>query len=166
MDEERGKFQFAGLKFLYDMELVDDPQLINNLKMNIFDVSAHIRDVEFLSSYHHKSMLIYLDLNWFGRTFLQKRLSIDTLDRVKQLLPNFRFRVVTDRKIFDLALEKVRIALKGDANEKSNPGTGVAPGSKPDQGQPHGARPAAADQSELPEESGVLQDPPAKAGDR
>ena len=118
MDDAKGKFQFAGLKFLYDMELVDDPQLINNMKLNVFDVSSSIKDCEFLSSYHHKSMLIWLDVNWIGKMLLEKRIVTGVTDRVQQLLPNFRFRVTTDRKIFDLALAKVEAVLKGETYEK------------------------------------------------
>lgn len=117
MDGEKGKFQFAGLKFLYEMELIDDPQLINNLKLNILDISGSIRDVEFLSSYNHRAMLIYIDVSWFGRKFLLKRIEASILDRVKQLLPNFRFRVTAERKILDMALEKVQSVLKGEPNE-------------------------------------------------
>lgn len=119
MDETKSKFQFAGLKFLYDMELIDDPQLINNMKLNVFDVSNFIRDVEFLSSYHHKSMLIWLDVSWLGKKLFEKSIVAGVTDRVQQLLPNFRFRVVTDRKIFDLSLEKVKIMMKGASHENA-----------------------------------------------
>lgn len=118
MDDTKAKFQYAGLRFLYDMEIIDDPQLINNMKLNIFDVSSCIRDADFLSSFHQKSMLIWLDVNWLGRTFLKKRIETSVTDRVQQLLPNFRFRVTTDRKIFDLALAKVKAALKGEKYEQ------------------------------------------------
>lgn len=120
MDVEKGKFQYAGLKFLYEMELIDEPQLINNLKMNIFDISSSIKDIEFLSSYHHRQMLIYIEVSWFGRKFLMKRIEDGILERVKQLLPNFRFRVTSDRKILDLALKTVQSVLKGEQNESSN----------------------------------------------
>lgn len=164
MDREKGKFQFAGLKFLYEMELVDDPQLINNLKLNIFDISSSIRDVEFLSSYHHRQMLIYIELSWFGRKFLQKGIEAEILDRVQQLLPNFKFRVTSDRKILDMALDRVKTVLKGGNNESSSvPASGSNPGA--DQ---HSAVAASKSGSEpeLQEEPGVLQDSKTEAGDR
>lgn len=117
MDEDKGKFQYSALKFVYDLELVDDPQLINNMKLNIFSVSSQIKEVEMVASYHTKSMLIWIDLAWLGKTFLKNRIEMGVLDRVQQLLPNFRFRVVSDRVILDLALEKVKKALKGGKNE-------------------------------------------------
>lgn len=132
MNEEKGKFQFAGLKFLFDMELVDDPQLINHLKLNILSVSPSIKDVELLTSYAHKSILIWIDLSWLGRKFSEKRIVAVVTDRVQQLLPNFRFRVVTDKKILDLAIERLKAAI-GGKNEKvpnkspSDAGTGSSP---------------------------------------
>lgn len=113
MDEEKGKFQYSALKFLYDLELVDDPQLINNMKLNVFSISASIRDVEMLSSYHQKSMLIFIDLTWLGKKFLKNQIEVGVLDRVQQLLPNFKFRVVSDRTIFDAALARVKKVLQG-----------------------------------------------------
>lgn len=136
MEETKGKFQYAGLKFLYDTELVDDPQLINNMKLNIFDISGSIQEVDLLSSYHHKSMLVWLDLSWFGKKFLEKRIVAGVTDRVQQLLPNFRFRVTTDRKIFDLALVRVKTVLKGESNEKVS--TVIDGSSDPKSGAPTG----------------------------
>lgn len=118
MDQEKGKFQYSALRFIFDMELVDDPQLINHMKMNIFSISRHIKDTELLSSIHTKSMLVYIDLNWVGRTFLKNRIEAEVFDRVKELLPNFNFRVVSNKVIFDMAIEKVKNALKGGTSEK------------------------------------------------
>lgn len=142
MQDDKGKFQFSGLRFLYDMELIDDPQLINNMKLNIFDVSGSIKEVDLLSSYHHKSMLIWLDVSWLGKKFLEKRIVAGVTDKVQQLLPNFRFRVTTDRKIFDLALERVKTVLKGENNEKVPTATSLDDGSK--SGAPTGEAPAEA----------------------
>jgi len=158
MDAEKGKFQYAGLKFLYEMELIEDPQLINNLKLNIFNVSSCVRDVEFLSSYNHRAMLIYIDISWIGRKFLLKRIESGILERVTQLLPKFKFRVTADRKIFDLSLEKVKTVLKGDSNEKpSSSGSTIAPAPVQSVGTPSS--------SELPKEPNILQDPDTKTGD-
>lgn len=167
MDLEKGKFQYAGLKFLYEMELIDDPQLVNNLKLNILDISGTIKDVEFLSSYNHRAMLIYIDVSWFGRKFLLKRIEAGILDRVKQLLPNFRFRVTADRKIMDLALEKVKSVLKGEPNENSKrTASTIVGGTNPDSRVAEPAPEAAGDKPELQAESNVLQDPQTKTEDQ
>jgi hypothetical protein len=159
MDEERGKFQFAGLKFIYDLELVDDPVLINNLKMNILDVSTWIQDVELLSSYNHRCMLVYVKMGWIGRKFFHKTIEDGVLDRVKQLLPRFKFRVVTDRKIMDLALEKVKYALGGTTNENTVDNGVRASDSKSDTGTRGNVDSGVSStESKLQKEPNVLQD--------
>lgn len=167
MDAEKGKFQFAGLKFLYEMELIDDPQLINNLKLNIFDVSSCIKDVEFLSSYQHRAMLIFIEVSWLGQKFLMKRIEAGILERVKQLLPNFRFRVTADRKIMDLALEKVKFVLKGEPNENANrtASSNVAPNSKHNESVVVDEASRVSSSTELPTESSAVQDPKTKTED-
>lgn len=165
MDLEKGKFQFAGLKFLYEMEIIDDPQLINNMKLNIFDISSTIRDVEFLSSYQHRSILIYIDVNWLGRKFLLKQIEAGILERVQQLLPNFKFRVTADRKILDLALEKVKNVLKGEPNESSKHTSTTVP-NESDKDTRIAIPVATTSEPELPKEPSVLQDPEVKTNDK
>lgn len=119
MDFEKGQFQFAAIQWLFDMELVDDPQLINTLKLNILSTSEAIQEVELLTSQQHRQMLIYVELKltWFQRTFFQKRILDEVerrvTERVRTLLPRFRVRVVNDRRIMNLAIEKVKFALTG-----------------------------------------------------
>lgn len=117
---ERGKFQLGALKYLYEMELVDDPQLINNLKMNIMMASKHIREVEFIASYHRKQMLVWIELNWWGRKFLKSRIKADVYEVLTQLLPNFSFRVTEDYSILELAQEKIAKTLSGESYEKTS----------------------------------------------
>ena len=151
MDEVKGKFQFAGLSWLYQMELIDDPQLINNLKLNIFDASPHVREVEFVSSHFHRSMLVWIELSWLGRfDFVRSRAVSSVEERIKQLLPNFRIRVVTDRSIFDLALDKVSKAMERKKEEATDVKTTVANVVKPDSS-------AVASSSELQQKSDLLQ---------
>lgn len=123
MNEEKLGLQANGLKWLYDMQLVEDPQLINNLKLNILVTSRYIREVEILSSQAHKSMLVYLEVGSIARFFFKKRIQAEALDRLQQLLPSFRFRVIFDRQILDLAVEKVKAATaalpKGENDEDS-----------------------------------------------
>lgn len=120
MDLQKGQFQFSALKWLYELELIDDPQLINNLKGNLFSISPHVSEVEFIASYQNKQMLIWLELTWIGRVFLKERILTAATERVNALLPNFKVRVVTDRAILDLAVSKVKNALTGaPSNEKT-----------------------------------------------
>jgi hypothetical protein len=104
---EKLKYQHEGLKWLYEMELVTDPQLINNLKINVFSISNGIKEAEFIVSEHQKAILAWIDLGWFHKKFKGEQIKLDVYERLKQLLPSFKFRVVTDREIFDMSLNKL-----------------------------------------------------------
>lgn len=114
---DKSKFQYEGLKWLYEMQLLDNPQLINNLKMNILLISTSIRDVELLVYREKKQMLIYIDLTWYGRKFKKDQIFIEVEEVVSQLLPSFKFRVTNDFNILALAIERVKQALTGRKNE-------------------------------------------------
>jgi len=102
--------QSFGIKWMYQMELIEDPELISNLKLNILMVSRSIQDVELLSihNFGRKEMLVWLDVNWWGSTFLTKRLEENVLGVVSKLLPSFKLRVTLDRSILDKALVNVQ----------------------------------------------------------
>lgn len=154
MDADKGKFQYNGLQFVYDMELVDDPQLINNLKLNIFSISGYVREVELLSSFQHRQMLVYVELSWVGRMFFKNVIVTGVTERVQSLLPRFKIRVITDHAILDLALERVKAALTGGkSNAKISEPNVVAP-SEPVVGN-----------GELQAQSNLLQHPQAEAVD-
>lgn len=108
---DNAKYQYAGLQWIREMELLDNKQLINILKMNILLVSNRVKEVELLISSENKQMLVYLDLSWLGRKFFRKSIFADTEDVLTQLLPSFKFRVIDDPKLFATALERVKAAL-------------------------------------------------------
>lgn len=144
--QDKFKMQYASLKWVYEMELVDDPQLINNLKLNLFSISAAVKEIELLASYHQKAILVWLELGWFGRRFLREKILLESEERLKMLLPNFRFRVITDRNIFDLAVKKAKSITKGENDEAANVSSNANRSS------------GIASESELRKESDVLPD--------
>lgn len=113
MDEDKFKYQYHGLKWLYEMELLDDPQLINNLKLNIFSVSTHIKEVQFLMSQEERKMLIHVELSWWGKKFKEAQISQDITEVMSQLLSNYKFRITTNDSIFKLAVSKVKKSIRG-----------------------------------------------------
>lgn len=135
MSEEKFKYQYAGVKWLYEMELLDDPQLVNNLKLNIFSTSKHVKESEFIMSQEDKKMLIYIELSWWGRTFKAREIKQDIVELLSQLLPNYRFRVTTDRSIIDLALQKLKKSLNGGTYAVSTTDRRVAIDSSDSTGQ-------------------------------
>lgn len=74
MDTEKQKYQREAIQWLFDNEMVEDPQLINQLKLNIFRVSTTIRECEFLFFQPRRQLLIYLEMNWLGNLLSQKGL--------------------------------------------------------------------------------------------
>lgn len=119
---DRTKYQYEGMKWIVELELLNNPQVINTLKMNILMVSKRIKEVELLIYRENRSMLVLLDLTWIGRTFFLKQISMEVQDILTQLLPSFRFRVTQDPKIMEMAVNLVKQALTGGQNENvSNP---------------------------------------------
>lgn len=111
------KYQYKGLKWLMEMELLNDPQAINTLKLNILMTSKRIKEVELLIYRENKTMLVLLDLTWIGRKFFKKTIFEEVEGALVQLLPSFRFRVTDDTKIMGMAIAKVKKALIGGSNE-------------------------------------------------
>ena len=114
---EKQKFQYEGLKWLVELELLNHPQVINQLKFNILMVSKHIKEVELLIYRENKSILVLLELSWIGRKFKKTQILQDVHEVVSQMLPSFRFRITEDPKIMELAIEKVKTALTGGKDE-------------------------------------------------
>lgn len=66
-------------------------------------------------------MLVYLELTWFGKKFFKKTIFADVEDVLAQMLPSFKFRIISDPKIFEMALNKVTQALtRRPESEKPN----------------------------------------------
>lgn len=148
--DDKYRFQHSGLKWLYEMELLDDPQLINNLKQNVMSASRfRVRECEFIMSQEDRKILIWIELNWFWKKFFLKQINYDIFDVLSQLLPNYQFRIVTDRKILDLAITKLKKSLKGGTYAVSSSDIDISQ-SKPDIGKDQ--------KGELPEASDLLPD--------
>lgn len=116
---DRLKYQLEGIKWLAELELLNNPQLINNIKLNILVASKQIKEVELLIYRENKTMLVLLELSWFGRKFLKRSIFEEVEDSLSQMLPSFRFRVTDDPKIMELAVARVKQALTGGKNENN-----------------------------------------------
>lgn len=114
---DRTKYQYEGMKWFVELELLNHPQVINTLKLNIFMASKSIKEAELLIYRENKAMLVLLELSWFGRTFNKRRIFEDVQESLSQLLPSFRFRITDDPRIMGLAVAKVKQALTGGKNE-------------------------------------------------
>lgn len=120
--DDRQQYQIQGMQWLYEMEVLNHPQLVNNLKMNIMATSGKIKEVELLMSRPHKSIMVWVDvdLGWFWKGTKLNRIQVDILDILEQLLPSYRFRVVHDKAIMELAITRLEESLRGVEDEVSN----------------------------------------------
>ncbi len=117
MDSESNaaKYQVAGLKWMLELELLDplNPAPLNALKLNVLMTSNRIKEVEFLIFREGRQMLVLLDLSWMGRKFFKREIFTDVHEVLKQMLPNFSFRITEDPKILNMAIAKVQNILGG-----------------------------------------------------
>jgi hypothetical protein len=160
---DKRNYQYEGMKWLHEMELLNHPQVINTVRFNILMTSKRIKEVELLIYRENKSMLVLLELSWLGNKFFKRQIFEDVQDSLTQLLPSFRFRVTTDPKIMEMAVELVKKALTGGTREKDSNSSGasvpVDPSAKLDasaqslgsSGSPEGSKPNSEEQSINPD---------------
>lgn len=107
------------LKWMYELEMLSDPTLQKNLKENILISDKNIKECELLIYQKQKSILVYLEIGFFSKLFKRHNKIAESVNLiVSELLPTFRKRIVFDRAILDLSLQKAKEAL-GDFNEKT-----------------------------------------------
>ena len=105
---DKEKFQYSALNWLREMNLVNSPQFINQIKFTIYTTSRWIKNSELLILQNHKSMLVLIELGWFSSKFFKNRILEETHAKLLELLPNYSFRVVADKAIFNMALERAK----------------------------------------------------------
>lgn len=111
-NQDKFKYQQNSLKWLFEMELITNPQALNNIKLNIFLVSKFIKDIQMLVDTEKKSMLIYVKLSWWGKKFYKKQIITDIYSMIEQLVPNYRFRITEDFDLLNKALTLVADSKK------------------------------------------------------
>ena len=102
--------QSDALKWLLEMELIQDPNVLNSLILNIHKTSKTIRNVEFVTDLHNKRVLVYLDIK--PGIFWGKQRKIATIIELTEnilndALPSFEKRVTVDRALLDRAIKIV-----------------------------------------------------------
>jgi hypothetical protein len=121
-NNELNQFVPAGLKWLYEMEAVNSPVLLNNLYGNIYSF-PNVADAEILLDRYNKKMLVYVKFTWFVRKYWHSRkklVTISILDQLQELLPSFEFRIIEDKALFDLAVQRMKESVLGGNNENDN----------------------------------------------
>ena len=111
---DKFKYQHQGIAWMFEVGLLDDPIVVNNIKVNILGNFMDVRDLEYLTLNDGRmEMLMWLDIRkfWFFRKRKIAAIEADVLEIMQKLLPQYKIRVVADRAIFDLALDNVRAFL-------------------------------------------------------
>lgn len=104
------------LGWIMEMELVSDPNFINALLLNIFRVSSNIKDCQVVIDGVKKRMLVWLELDWWGRKFKQEKLKELVEAMLLTALPSFTFRVIYDPKLLKRSIQ----IAKGEMHEKKD----------------------------------------------
>jgi hypothetical protein len=106
----------GGLAWLLEMQLVNNPEVLNAIVLNLHKISWTIKTVELLMDYENFKMLIYVDLNWYGRKFKASKIEKQVYFMLKQVLPSYGIRVIYDKDLFEKAVSITK-KIKGYSNE-------------------------------------------------
>lgn len=105
MDNDYSKIT---LNWLYELEYVDSPALLNNLYENIFLTNKNIQDIEIVINKENRTILVFLKLTWYSKLVWRAEIHDRVISVLNKLLPEYRYRVTEDLKLLNLALEKAR----------------------------------------------------------
>ena len=107
----REQIHAEAIAWLREMELVNDPSMLNSIVMNVYRIPS-IKKAEFLADMNNRKMLILLELNFWGG-FFKKRTTRDVLEMMQEFLPKYEFRVTFDRELFETACRRAKESLSG-----------------------------------------------------
>ena len=94
----------ASSRWLFEMNFLNNGYVKNALYANVYNASPAIKDAEILVDQHNRRMLIFLKLTFIGRLFRQKANTTANVELIlKDALPEYEFRVVYDKELFDKA---------------------------------------------------------------
>lgn len=117
MDEKANSMK-GGLRWMYDLELVNEPVIQQNFYENIFYANAGIKDLKVFFIQQQKSVLIYIKLKLWSKWFKKDAIHSEIENIVSMLLPNYRVRIVDDESILETA-SNLYNDIYGVKNEKS-----------------------------------------------
>lgn len=107
--DETSQARSEGLRWLAEMEMINDPAFLNAIILNIYKVHPFIKDAELINDAMNKKMLIWLKLEgWFLRDPKKERIANDVKDMLTEVLPSYKIKVIADKPTFDKALTIVR----------------------------------------------------------
>lgn len=99
--------QAEALGWLFEMELINTPSVLNSIILNLLAGVLGVKDAELVVDLHKRQILVFLELTWWARRFKVRRISTQVNDIINDILPSFEKRVTFDRVILDKALKIV-----------------------------------------------------------
>lgn len=99
-----------GVRWLFELGLVNSPAAQNTLMIVTHAASKHVRFVEFVIDQNSRKCLVYLKLGFWANLFRRQEVAGDVLAALSKHLPSFALRVVYDKAIFEKAL---KVAQRG-----------------------------------------------------
>jgi len=111
-EQETNAIISEGTKWLLEMELINNPHIENVLMLNVHNASPFITRAEIVTDMYGRKMLIFIEMNWLGRTFFKKRTLEDVMVVIKQALPSFQIRVTDDKQILARSVEIAKKILE------------------------------------------------------
>lgn len=143
--EDDNRLKTGALAWMYEMEVLNSPTLRQNLNENILLSDHRVRDCQILLIQDYKDLMVYVSVGFFSKLFKKREICENVSRVLARILPSYRIRVVTDKNIFNMSLEKVKDFYGGkDEDFNSNPNV-------PSKSNDHG-------ESELSETSDLLSD--------
>lgn len=100
------QIQAAGISWMLDMGLYDNPQVINVLKLNILARYPSVVDCEFLIAIPFHQTLCYLKFRWWVTKRTRVRICGEVDEIIQSLFSTHLVRSVSDKEFFDDAVQR------------------------------------------------------------
>jgi hypothetical protein len=97
----------GALGWLLEMELVQNPTVLNSIILNIFKTVRSLKDAEFVVDTKEKKILVYLELSRWDMWFHKNEISDKVMELLDQALPTFKKRIIHDKSILEKAIKIV-----------------------------------------------------------
>jgi len=91
------------LGWLLEMEVIDNPYVLNSIILNSFKNIKGLKDIQLLIDKPKKRVLVYLELKYLYKIFKENSIIQHTEEMLQQVLPSYRFRIITDLALFNKA---------------------------------------------------------------
>lgn len=97
----------GAMGWLLEMEMIQNPVVLNSIVLNIFKSVQGLKDAEFVIDTKEKKILVYLELGLWNKWFKQDKIKGTVQELLDQALPSFKKRIIYDKSLIEKALKIV-----------------------------------------------------------